>query len=280
MRTIQAVYEQFGRSLSSTLGSFLRLNVRIQLETVEPAEFSGFVDRLPNPTTLYVIRLDPLSGPVLVEMNLTLTRVMLDRLCGGKGVISDRERHPTEIEKSLLRPLSRHLLRATEEAWGIVVSPLSATTEDILLNPHTVRAVAPHAIVALVTMYVEIGDVNGQLTICLPHLALEPVADRLSSRPWRDEVRDSEQAETEATLRARLREIPLSLVVRLGEVEVPGTILLSLREGDVLRLGTPINGDLVGAVDDRPTFRCRPGVSDGRIAVRVEGLRDPNRLLA
>jgi len=278
LRTIQAIYEQFGRSLSSSLSSFLRLNVRIQVDTVEPAGFEEFVDRLPNPTTLYVLRLDPLSGPILVEMSLAPARVMLDRLCGGPGLAGNQEQHLTDIERSLLRPLGRHILRASEEAWGVLVT-LTAAIEDILVNPRAARAVAPNDVVALVTMEVAIGDVTGQLAVCLPHLALEPIVDRLSSRAWRDEARDAEQEETEEMLRARLQEVPLPLVIRLGEVDVPATLLLSLREGDVLRLGTPIQGDLVGAVDDRPTFRCRPGVSDGRIAVRVEGLRDPSRLL-
>lgn len=274
LRTLQMIHEQFARSLASSLSTYLRLNVRLQLDSVEQAAFDEFVERLPSSTILYVLRLDPLGGAVLLELSVPPTRVMLDRLCGGPGVVANREQHLTEIERSLLRPLGRHVLRAAEEAWA-AITQMTATLEDVLLNPRAARAVVPNDVVALVTFELAVGDVAGRVSLCLPYLSLDPIVDQLSARVWSLESQRPDGGENEEKLRSQLLDVPLPAVVELGQVELPASTLLALREGDVIRLGTPVHGDLTMVVGEHPFFRCRPGLSAGHLAARIERLGEP-----
>ncbi len=260
----------FARHLGSSLSSYLRLNARIQMRSVEQATFDEFVEQLPNPTVIYVLRMPPLEGPVLMELNQAPTLAAIDRLCGGPGSASDHDRELTEIERSLLQPLGRHLLRATSDAWNAVV-PIKPTVEDVILNPRAVRAAGPNEIVALLVLELAIGEVTGPISICLPYVALEPILGQLHTQVWNAEQHRDEQARADEQIRGRLQEVALELSVELGQIDLPTSSVLSLREGDVLRLGTSARGELVLYIADLPLFRCRPGLSAGNLAVQISG---------
>lgn len=275
LRTLQSIHEQFARSLASSLSTYLRLNVRIQIDDVEQAGFEEFAARLPSPTILYLLRLTPLDGPILCELSAAPVRVMLDRLCGGPGFVATREQHLTEIERSLLRPLGRHVLRAAEDAWSTIMQA-TATIDDVLLNPGAARAVSPNDAVALITFELAVGDVSGRINLCLPFLTLDPIVDRLTARAWGNQERGSESDEASGRLRGQLLDVPVDLVVQLGEVDVPASSLACLAEGDIIPLSTPVRGELVARIEDHLLLRVRPGLSAGRVAVRIERTIDPN----
>lgn len=267
LRALQTIHERFNRTVASTLTSYLRLNVRLQLTSVEQAIFDDYVEQLPNPTVVYVLRLPPLEGPVVLELNMAPVLAILDRLCGGPGQLIERE-HLTEVEQALLQPISRHLLRGLADAWSGVIR-LNPVLEDTLLNPRVLRAIAPNEIVALLVMEYGVGDVSGTMSICLPHVTLEPIMSRLQSQAWLSEQSQSERETAEQQVRARLLEVPTDLTVELGEIELPASSVFTLQAGDVIRLGTPYTGDLTVRINGQPTFRCRPGVTSGNYAVQI-----------
>lgn len=269
-RVLQTIHEMLARNLASSLASYLRLNVRVQMMTVEQSTFDEFVEQLPNPTVIYVLRMPPLEGPVMVELSMAPTLAAIDRLCGGPGTAGSPERGLTEIERSLLQPLGRHLLRATADAWNAVV-PIKPTVEDVILNPRAVRAAGRNEIVALLALEFAVGDVTGTISVSLPYMALEPILGQLHTQVWNVEQRRHEQADAEERVRGQVLEAPLDLSVELGQVELPASSVLSLREGDVIRLDTSPQGHLVLYVVDRPIFACRPGLSAGNLAVQITG---------
>jgi len=204
----------------------------------------------------------------MVELNMAPTLAAIDRLCGGPGSATSPERELTEIERSLLQPLGRHLLRATADAWNGVV-PIKPSIEDVILNPRAVRTAGRDEIVALLVLEFAVGDVTGTISLSLPYVALEPILGHLHTQVWNVEQRQREQADAEERVRGQLLEAPMALTVELGQVELPASSVLSLREGDVIRLDTSPQGHLVLYVVDRPIFNCRPGLSAGNLAVQI-----------
>jgi len=268
LRALQTVHEQFARGLGSALSSYLRLNVRVQLTTVEQATLDEYVEQLPNPTVIYILRLPPLDGPVVLELNLAPTLAALDRLCGGPGTLARQDRELTEIERSLLQPLGRYIIRSIADAW-LAITPVNPSIEDILVNPRAIRSAGPNEIVALLVLEIAIGDVAGTMSLCLPYVALEPILDRLHTQAWAIEPLRANGESAREQIAARLQSVPLEVVVELGRVELPAAALLSLRAGDVLRLDSSPEGSLPLLVAGVPLFRCRPGVRAGNIAVQI-----------
>jgi flagellar motor switch protein FliM len=268
LRALQTIYEQFARSLSSSLSSYLRLNVRVHVTTAEQATIDEYIEQLPSPTVVYLMRMPPLEGPVILEVGLGPVLASLDRLCGGPGIVTDHRRSLTDIERSLLLPIGRYLLNAVTDAWRAIIQ-LDPAIDDVVLNPQAVRTAGPNEIVALLVLEFAVGDVVGTISVCLPHVVLEPVIPRLHTQAWNVEQNRREQLTDKERMSNLLFEVPLDVVVDLGEVEVPASAVTTLREGDVIRLSTPASGKLVFRVDGRPTFFCRPGISAGNLAVQI-----------
>lgn len=268
LRALQTIHERFARLLMSALTSYLRVNVRIQMRIAEQAIFDEYVEQLPTPSVIYVLRLPPLDGPMIIELPMPPTLAMLDRLCGGQGTVASRQRELTEIEQALLQAVGRHLVRAVMDAWNGVIQ-LDPQVDDILLNPRTVRATAPNEVVALLRLDFVVGEASGAMNLCLPFVALEPVIDRLHQQAWLTEQHRADSVGVERCLRERLCSVPLDARVELGAVELSALALASLHEGDVIRLGTAASGELDLYIAGRPLFRCRPGLSAGNIAVQI-----------
>ena len=74
--------------------------------------------------------------------------------------------------------------------------------ERIETNSQFAQIISPSEMIAIITINVKIGDVEGLMNICLPYLTLEPVMDKLNTKYWystmqeKDEQRYTEAIET------------------------------------------------------------------------------------
>lgn len=50
--------------------------------------------------------------------------------------------------------------------------------------PQFAQVIAPSDMIAIVTMNVKIGDVEGHMNVCLPFFTLEDVMDKLNTKYW------------------------------------------------------------------------------------------------
>ena len=279
LRALQSLHERFARNVTSALSSYLRLSVRATLANAVQATFGEFVEILPEASVTYVFRASPLKGPVILGVNLRQALAMLDRLCGGPGVVSDVDRDLTEIEVALLSQVGRHLCRALGDAWSAVIE-LNPIVEDILVTNHNVaRAAAPTDIVVVLYVDFGIGDVSDAMYLCLPYLALEPVMDQLHKQAWLVDDSGAERDQIEQRIRDRLLDVTLDAVVELGSVALLAHEAANLHEGDILRLNAASGGKLLLYTSGYPLFWCRPGVKSGNIAVEIEYLAESHLVL-
>ncbi|MBW9234347.1 hypothetical protein JQK62_19185 [Leptospira santarosai] len=52
------------------------------------------------------------------------------------------------------------------------------------MNPQFLTMFPPNETVILVALHAKIGDVEGIINICLPHVVLEQILPKLSARHW------------------------------------------------------------------------------------------------
>ena len=63
-------------------------------------------------------------------------------------------------------------------------------------------------------------------------------------------------------------------MVQLGEVTITINEFLTLGFGDVLRLNTKVDDDLLCLVGKRPKFYCRPGTAGKKMAVQITRIKN------
>src|SRR5581483_5621495 len=85
MRTLQTLYETFGRLMASSLTGTLRMVCSVNLASIEQGIYDEFIQGLRTPTVLNIISLEPLPGSAVIEMEMNLAYAFIERLLGGAG---------------------------------------------------------------------------------------------------------------------------------------------------------------------------------------------------
>ena len=105
LRTLEIIFEHYGRLLATTMPLYLRKNVQITVENSETVTFSEFSNALSNPVILGIVNFNPLQGQIIVEVQSNIGFSFIDRMLGGEGTALDRPRPFTDIEMPLIEKM-------------------------------------------------------------------------------------------------------------------------------------------------------------------------------
>lgn len=214
-----------------------------------------------------------------MEIDTGIAFAMIDRIFGGAGESSIKPRTLTEIEEAVVK---RSLVKALEnfrDAWLNVVA-MSPRIERMEANPAFTQIVPPSDMVVIITMKINIGDVEGFVNICMPYLVLEPVMNKLTTTFWVASSATKEQhPEQVKILERKVTHTRVPMIVELGSISISIREFLNLNFGDVLQLDTMVEDELPVVIGSNPKFYCRPGTFGKRAAVqitRIASERDEN----
>lgn len=85
LRTLELIFEHYGRLLSTNLPAYLRKNVTVTVVTSETITFNEFTNSLSNPVILGIANFQPLKGNIIIDMGSEVGYAILDRMLGGQG---------------------------------------------------------------------------------------------------------------------------------------------------------------------------------------------------
>ena len=102
LRTLEIIFEHYGRLVSTNLPVYLRKNVQVSVASSETVTFSEFTNALSSPVILGIVNFAPLNGTIIIDVATNLGYAMLDRMLGGSGIPIDKPREFSEIELSIL----------------------------------------------------------------------------------------------------------------------------------------------------------------------------------
>ena len=101
LRTLEMIFEHYGRLLSNNLPIYLRKNVVVEVANSETLTFNEFSNSLANPSILGIVNFLPLQGTIIMEMQAGLGFTFIDRMLGGEGRAIEKVRNFTDIEMPL-----------------------------------------------------------------------------------------------------------------------------------------------------------------------------------
>ena len=85
LRTLEIIFEHYGRLLSTNLPVYLRKTVQVEVMNSEAVTYSEFTNALSNPVLLGLVNVSPLSGSIIIELADNLGYAIVDRMLGGLG---------------------------------------------------------------------------------------------------------------------------------------------------------------------------------------------------
>ncbi len=268
LRTLEIIYEHYGRLLSTSLPIYLRKNVQISVASSETVIFSEFTNALSNPVILGIVNFQPLGGTILIELAAQLGYAMIDRMLGGAGEPLEKNRDFTEIEMTIIERMMVVCMQLMREPWKNVVD-LNPVMERIETNSQFAQVIAPNDMIAIVTLNMKIGDVEGFMNICLPFFTLESVMDKLNTKYWYATLQEKREEDLEDRIEALIRRVDVPIKAVLGHTRVSVNDFINLQVGDIVRLNTDIEDDLEIYVGNIKKFTALPGSSKDKYAVRV-----------
>ena len=268
LRTLEIIYEHYGRLLSTNLPVYLRKNIQVSVSSSETVTFSEFTNSLSNPVILGIVDFQPLNGDIIIELASNLGFAMIDRMLGGQGQPLDKARDFSEIEMIILEKLMVVCMQLMREPWKNVID-INPVMERIETNAQFAQVIAPSDMIAIVTMNVKIGDVEGHMNVCLPFFTLEDVMDKLNTKYWFSTMQKESTENYSESLEAMLKRVDVPVRAVLGKSLVSVNDFISLQLGDVIRLGTGVASEMDVYVGNIKKFTALPGSNGDKYAVRV-----------
>lgn len=268
LRTLEIIFEHYGRLLSTNLPVYLRKNVQISVTSSETVTFSEFSNALSNPVILSIVNFAPLSGNIIMELSLNVGFAIIDRMLGGQGTALERPREFSEIEMAILEKILVVCMQLLREPWKNVVE-INPVLDRIETNPQFAQIIAPSDMIAIVTLNIRIGEVDGLMNICLPYFTLESIMDNLNTKFWYSTMQENSDENYQEHLESLVKRVSVPLRAILGTSSVSVNDFMNLQLGDIIRLDSEVGSDLTVYVGNIKKFTAVPGSSKDKYAVQV-----------
>lgn len=268
LRTLEIIFEHYGRLLSTNLPVYLRKNVQVEVMNSEAVTYSEFSNSLSNPVLLGIVNFAPLSGSIIIEIGENLGYTIVDRMLGGKGAPLERPRDFSEIELLILERIFNVVVNLLIEPWENVCE-LEPRLERIETNSQFAQIISPTEMIALVTLNIKIGEVEGLINICLPYITLESVMDKLNTKYWYSNLQEKDEQEYSEIIESLISKAPMPIKVALGNSTISVNDFLGLQRGDIIRLDTKVDEELNIYVGNIKKFTALPGATGDNYAVRI-----------
>ncbi len=271
LRTLEIIHENFSRLMNNFLSGYLRTFVEVEVLSVQSLIYNEFSNSISNPCILGIVDFAPLDGQIIIDIATDMAYTMIERILGGSGVQSSKKEHRslTEIELTLLKNILVKFINLLKEPWGNIIE-IKPKLERIETNSQFAQIVSPSESIALITLNLKIGDTEGMINICIPHVVIEPILASLSSRLWFSTSGKKEISEVEKkALEKNISRSKVSIKTVIGRSVITVGELLTLRPGDVILLDKNVEEPFELYVGDELKYYGKPGIKNKKVALKI-----------
>ncbi|MDX2494447.1 MAG: FliM/FliN family flagellar motor switch protein [Desulfuromusa sp.] len=274
LKNYDLILDSFARNYALSLSTRFQRSVHIKLEAMESMSFDALLQRLSGRGAIGVLQLEPLNGGGLLIFDEQLSFSLVEMVLGGTS--DDQALVPSRgmsaIELNVIRDVISSGCPELNKGF-LQLQEIKASLIEVVSNLRLLNFVTPEVGVVAARFKVTIDNLEGDITLAIPHTALEPLqkkqqikavpASAMKNSKWQSLVFD-ELDHMEVELEAQLA--TLSLRVR---------DILNFQVGDVIDLGCKADAPLKVMIEKRPKFFGMAGVQGAKKAIRIMG-RVPN----
>ncbi|MCL1996881.1 MAG: flagellar motor switch protein FliM [Defluviitaleaceae bacterium] len=272
LRTLEVIFDNYSRELTSFLTGYLRSTVEIEVINSEQITYKDFSMSLANPTILSIVDFEPFKGSIILEMSSNVGYAIIDRILGGQGLPLSGIRELSDIEKILLERVFSQMLGLIPEAWE-KVAVVNPRLTQIETNVQFAQVLPPNEMTALITLDVSVGSAKGFVNFCIPHVVIAPISQKLSSTNWFSSAEDyDENSHYKQQLEYRLENTFVDVSAVVGRTTIMVSDFVNMQTGDIIPLDSYINSNFSVMVGNLLKFNAKPGISRGKNAVQITSL--------
>ena len=273
IRTLELIHDNYARIISNYLTAQLRMNVKVNIESVQQIIYEEFIHSVPNPTILTSFKMPPFNGSILFETNPGFVFQVIDILLGGNGNGKYKKREFTDIDKNIIRQVNQGLIGNLKLAWDDIME-VQPEIEGIETNPALNQTLAPTEPVALITFSVEIGKNSTFINMCIPYLCIEKVLDKLVVQYRFQTADEDELVDSREKIKERINVVDIGMTATLGKCDISVDEFLRLNMGDVITLNSKTTDPVKVMLEDKAYYYAKPGIVGKYMGVQIIDIID------
>ncbi|UJW86617.1 flagellar motor switch protein FliM [Devosia sp. SL43] len=231
---LEIVFDRLVRLATTSLRNFTSDNVEVTMDSISSVRFGDYLNSIPLPAILSVIRAEEWENYGLLTVDSSLIYSMIDVLLGGRrigGNIRVEGRPYTTIEMALARKMIEIILEDTHRAFE-PVTDVNFKLERMETNPRFAAISRPGNAAILIELRIEMDDRGGKIEILLPYATIEPIREQLlqmfmGEKFGRDPI-------WEGHLATEIYSANVEIEAVLHEQDLPLSRMLAMKPGDTV----------------------------------------------
>ena len=266
MRIVSENSRELARSLSQFFGNISKIAVDSAINKVNEYTSDQFIETLNDSLTVSQNLLKESEGALFIMFPTDYCHKYINKESGGTGDIQPDRVDLTAIEQKILSRLSKWVLNQIFKAWEPIVS--MSLKSSIFEKDYELLALKKDDKLVVVEFELSFGEVKEIIQIGYTSTFLrEVISDNINQSQSfvATSLDDSEIRSFQATI----KNMPLTLKVLLGQINMGIDDLNQIKVGDVLPLKQKISQPLNILAEDKIKFKAYPGQSDGHRSVKL-----------
>ncbi len=269
MRTLSIIFDTFAYLLSNKLTGLLHTLCEVEVVSVEEQSFGEFNNSLSAPVLLGIIEMLPLQGSLLMEISPVLAYGIISRLFGGAADYTLTTKPFTEIEIYIVENIMHQTMGILKDSWKKILK-VEPTLTRMETSSQFAQIAAMNEPAAIITLSVKIDGTQGLISICIPHLAIQPVSKELNTASWSiASGTATAQAEKKDMMQEHVGAASVTLRASFNETQTTLGEILGIKVGDYLKLDHNINEYIKVYLEKMPKFEGVIGVEKQKYAVQI-----------
>lgn len=265
---LQAVAEGFAKSAGIDFTSLVRASVQVDYRGLRQCTYGEYLEEMPNPTCAALVTLEPLKGQSILNLDLGLCFVLMQKLLGGALDAQTTVREFTEIERGINAGLVERFNEILRRSMAkfIDVKPGFVRLEN---NPGYLGGMAEGESLIILRFGIQVGSAEGPCDLALPVNAFGPVREIFDPREAVEMRTSDELREDRRQILSMVQGTASELIVELASYESNLEEVLSLKEGQILRLPQAVDAPLKVRIEGQDSWLGEAGRIGQKRAVRL-----------
>jgi len=267
MPTLEMINDRFSRYFRMSFFNLLRKTPETTLNGIESVKFNDYMQALPAPTSLSLIKMEPLRGIGLVMLDPKLVFVLVDHFFGGDGSIQagPGERELTTTELRVVEKFVQLCFADMIKAWEPVLK-VNYRYHSHESNPDMANIVSPSEAIVVSKFHIALDGSGGDMHFIYPYSMLEPIRTQLDAGVTSDHGEVDQR--WGVLLREELMHARINMQALFVEKQLPVSDLINFKAGDIIPIDLP--DQVLVLAEDVPVIRGQFGEHQGNAAVKVE----------
>ncbi len=268
-RQLRRAHEAFCRTATTALSGETHANVDMEVIGVNQLAWASAIQEAGPDAIWAIIELDPLGTRLVMTLERMFVLTLIERLCGGSAVNHTPvvDRRLSEIDMTLARRVFALLVDQLSFVWKDAVG-VELVFDELELDAPSTQIASPAEPALVASVEVSVDQRSFVLRVMLPHASISEASGKFTEA-------DAADATSDPSSRRHMREalgiVDIEMRAEVASIDVTAAELLTMRVGDVIRLGPA--GPVTLYADGVPLHHARPGSKGSRRAVQIEGER-------